>query len=336
MHESRHEPQPTDEPDLIGYHMGLLEADEAARIAAALQGSGELRARYESVAAELAPLESMTVSAPSPDLADRIYDRVVAAPRLVLAAAPRDRSLPDGHEAPQTGGLPVSFRELVGLAAAVALFVALSAPAFQRSRAASRQAACLANVQKIGMGVEQYAHANAGAFPYVPRAPGPWLASATNPQASVVSNTRGLFLLLKQNHVSGAGIFICPSRPNDMPMDASAIYESDDFTRLENVSYDPPLLDEPLRTDRGMPDFPVMADRNSQFENRRFQERANLNSDNHGPARGPNLLRLEGGATWTDRTDVGPDRDNIMRLADLTDYTGWERPQYKTDVFLVP
>ena len=60
MHESRHEPQPTGEPDLIGYHMGLLEADETARIAAALEGSGELRARYESVVAELAPLAAIS------------------------------------------------------------------------------------------------------------------------------------------------------------------------------------------------------------------------------------------------------------------------------------
>jgi len=320
------------EPDLIGYHLGLIDESEALRIAAQIAASPELRARQQTVAAELTPLSAFNVAPPAAGLADRILARVQNAPRL--AAEPEDDALDAGDDAGR-GGPIISLRELVSLAAAIALMVGVFVPAFQRTRSVAEQAACLANLGGLGGAFGQYAQSNNDVLPYAGPLNGPWIQSAASPTPAV-GNSRQVYLLLKWGFAQSPRQFLCAGRPNDRAMADSDVKSLYDFPSQRNVSYSSPLQADPMQRTSCDPRQPLLADHNPQFQDRIFRPRDNVNSDSHGDGAGQNVLRNDGSAGWTSRTDVGPDGDDIMRIANLSQYTGWERPSFRTDTILVP
>lgn len=325
---------PEPQADLIGYHLGLLDAHEAAQVARALQQSPDLRAQFEELVASLRPLEAHAVEAPGADLATRLIERACAQPMLRVHAGPPRRTLMSGESAPARDGPMISLKELVGLAAAVALFVALFVPGYQHARSAAMQSACLNNFRAIGEANASYAQANAGVLPFAGAPSGPWLATSAGGPAH--ANSRNPFLTLRLGFVDQPIRFICPARPGDRPMPRSQVARSNDFPTIHNISYSSQLLTAPTHAAAADPAMPVLADQNPRFEQRRFQPRTVSNSDSHGHGAGQNVLRVDGAAGWTNRAEIGPARDDIFKLADLSNYTGYERPQSNTDAFLVP
>jgi len=73
-------------------------------------------------------------------------------------------------------------------------------------------------------------------------------------------------------------------------------------------------------------------------ENRRLIRTGNipLNSTSHGNAGGQNVLRADLSVKWANTPNVGIDSDDIYRVIGVQQYTGQERPQLRSDAFLVP
>lgn len=325
-----------EEHDLIGHCLGLLDEAERRRVSEALRVSPALQREEATVNAVLRRLDACTVDEASPDLAERAIAACAGTMplrvhRRVEAAG---HGLSSGEDAPQRDGPMISLKELLSLAAAVALFVALYSPAYQRSKLAAMQAACLDQFRSLGQAQAGYATANAGMLPFAGGPATPWLATPGN--QPVNSNSRHAYLLLLHGYVDNAGRFICPARPADKAMPADEIRRHIDFPSLANNSYSAQLLNSAMRVDRIEPATPLMADQNPRFESRRYRPRDESNSDSHGYAAGQNVLRSDGAAAWTNRAEMGPARDDIFKLADLSTYTGYERPQSSTDAFLVP
>lgn len=331
------EPIHPNEPDLIGYHLGILDASESAQVLQALQQSDVLRVRYEQLQLLLRPLEQLAVADPEPEYVESLMARMQTIPKLRLQPAsrrsPSYAGLSVGESAPVREGPMISLKELVGLAAAVALFVALFVPGYRHAHATALQTACLDNFRALGMAEAAYAQTSGGILPFAGDSPAPWLSTPSGAQA--VGNSRHVYLLLPLNHVDPSR-FVCPARPGDRAMAKTRIPQLHDFPSTQNVSYSTQLLDSPMRMEKFDPAMPIMADPNPRFPDRRFRRRNESNSDSHGAALGQNVLRIDGHAAWTDHAQVGPGGDDIFKLADLSDYTGYERPQSSTDAFLVP
>lgn len=331
MNEESAQPVDPQSPDLIGYRLGLLDSVESAAVAAELARSAELRDSLAAVTARLSPLGSFEVAAPAADLSARILARVRMSPRL---AARDDDELESGDDA-RSGGPILSMRELMGLAAAVALMVGVFIPAFQQTRSAAQRAACAGTLAGLGMGFTSYAEANNDRLPYADSGSGPWIQAAPGAPAAA-SNSRQIYMLLRQGFVNSPRTVVCAARPGDRPMPAELVKTLYDFPSLRNFSYSSPLTQGEVVRGECDARQPLAGDHNPMFEDRVFRARGNANSDSHGAGAGQNVLRADDSVSWTSRTDIGPDGDDIMRIADLTEYTGWERPQFRTDTILVP
>lgn len=232
----------------------------------------------------------------------------------------------------------VSLRELVGLAAAIALFVGVFVPGYQQSRLGAQRTACLENLRSIGAADSRYAAAFGGAFPFAGGIDRPWLKTDGAPElgAPQPGNSRHVYLLLASHEISDPKVFVCRGRAQDHAMPRELIDRMNDFPQARHVSYSTPVLRSALIDSKCDSSFPLGSDQNPQFEDRCYRPRRDLNSDSHGRAAGQNVVRVDGSAIWTDRTDVGPDGDNIMSLQNVLEYTGRELPLSTSDAMLVP
>lgn len=327
--------------DLIGYHLRLLDANEAADAAAAVQSSADAQTELADVQRDLAPLSQWTVAAPGDDLIDRILARTAHAPRLIPATKNTQPALARGESAPRSEGPMVSLRELAGLAAAIALFVGVFTPAYSNSRAHAQRVACLDNFRTLGAANAAYASAFGGVLPYAGATPAPWL-NHVGPAGVQPVNTRHVFLTLRLGFAREPKLFVCPGRSGDRPMPDEAVSQRDDFSRPEHYSYSALLQEQAVHSERCSPVLPLMADCNPMFDPRcgncgtGCRAAPVENSTSHGFGAGQNVLRADGAGVWATTARVGPDRDDIYRLADVLEYTGYERPTSNTDTFLVP
>src|ERR1041384_2128051 len=90
-----------EQPDLIGYHLGLLGPEEAAAVADQLVVSPELQQQRAALAEGLRPLDAMTVEPAGRELIEAVLARVARAPRVVPAGG--TRRLVSGEDAPARG-----------------------------------------------------------------------------------------------------------------------------------------------------------------------------------------------------------------------------------------
>lgn len=175
----------TDESDLPGYLLDLLDPAERAAVAARLAADPDLAARYARLEAALAPLKAEPAPEVPPGLALRTLARVA---EFVVATEPRQSAHPTPVDviaadvAPERVGkhrLPVTdrpeartlggrFRIELVVAAGIALVgVGLAGTFVMKVRRQSDVVACQANLMTLNQGLAGYADANAGRFPEV-------------------------------------------------------------------------------------------------------------------------------------------------------------------------
>jgi hypothetical protein len=326
---------PHQPPDLLGYHLGLLDEPAAAAVRAAFATPAELEAARRRLDRLLAPLQADVVEPPPSDLVDRVLRRVDAGPAILPFPRP-------AADAGPTGGPMLAFRELIGLAAAVLIFAGIFLPGYRAARMNAQQTACANNLRLIGTGLADYNEAYRSTFPIVASVPDgvPWLRPDPAPQQRV-SNSQNVYQLLRGGHVSPTA-FHCPSRPGDFPLSpAAAAAELHDFPDARNNSYSSLLITTTAAWRDGAfrPATPVMADLTPLVdENRRLlpDGSARLNSNSHGPSRGQNVLSADISVRFSRTPNVGIDHDDIYRVIGVQRYTGLERPRSASDAFLVP
>jgi|GEM_PF-197602 len=249
----------------------------------------------------------------------------------------------------------ISRYRLAEIAAIAAIFLAISGigfPVFSNLRQSSWKTACLANFGRLGQAITRYAGDHDGLLPSVPMTAGsPWYKIGEQGSENQ-SNTRHVWVLIKQEYASPAD-FVCPGHRQSKPAsgDSGSFSTLNDFPCHRNISYSYQLLCGKNNLDTSRNSL-LLGDRNPLFENicsccfpanrtgiERFQVILNPQlsvqaSSNHR-GRGQNVLYRDGSALFMVDRQIGG--DDIYTLKGILLYRGSEIPcKDGMDNFLVP
>lgn len=323
---------------LVSYHLGQLSAAEAAELERAMGEDVELAERSRRLGALLDKLESYSVPAPPAGLADGVMQRVAGFRDTTVRLEEAGSALPSGLEAERSGSAMWSVRELVGLAAAITIFVGIFLPAHYRARYVARRDGCQANLAQIGRAVASYAGDHGGAMPFAGyAADSSWLRG--NPLGlRYLPNSRHVYVLPKYGYVKRMRIFVCPGRREDVVMEAEEPEQFDGFAQAANISYSSQHVGRVGLRINIHTRMPILADRNPFVGRDRFDvwEHLDVNSDAHGRGTGQNVLYRDGSVDWRESAQAGPGGDNIWLIGQQRRYLGIEEPLQATDAFLIP
>ncbi len=303
---------------LLGYHLGICEEHERATAETTLKESSAARGHVEAIQRTLSPLDCYQVQHPT-GLVNGVMERLQ---RGATIKFPRGRM--SGRTLESTdqvaGSRPVlTMKEVLSLAAAIALFVGVFLPSYQHARMSAAQNLCLDHMRQLGSAMGSYVAANDGVLPYSPATLSMWSpTSGTLPQAGT-----NLQQLQQANILTSKRLLTCPS--------------GNDCTNLR-PDYNFQLYLTPIRIESLPSRMPIVSDPNPLIEGGRYLPVDALrNSDAHGPNAGQNVLYLDGAALWQTRPTVGVKDDDIFKSNDLSSYTAPRSPRsIGDDVFLTP
>lgn len=164
--------------DLLGYVLGALDADEAAKVAAALEADPELREAVDRLYGTLPRDCSSWVDPPPPaGLMRRTLELIDSHPWHREGSSPERELMSAGVEASDALGLAGGERELhfgvrgtswldVAVSAAVVVaFATLVLPALINSRYHAHLVSCADNLRAVGMALGAYADIHRGLLP---------------------------------------------------------------------------------------------------------------------------------------------------------------------------
>ncbi len=320
--------------ELLGYSLGLSDADDRQRVEAQLPDAAQRQQVAARIQKALNPLQSDRLPPPPADLSSRILDRVLNANRTLQLPTLNTVSASETG-ATRSSDTYMAFREIVGLAASILLFVGILVPGINSARLASQRAACATNLQMIDKGYIQYVEDNGGAWPYAgPTADGAsWLAPNEGPR---YSNSRHAFTLVQGRYVQPRS-FVDPGRSGDIPLDPAFVKDHTDFPDRRNIGYATSFVQRPWHGVMQNANQPIAADMNPLVDDPQARSPGNaLGSRTHAPAVGQNVLRRDGSVVWSRTPHVGVQGDDIYRIIGVQKYTGLERPRTESDAFLIP
>ena len=319
------DPSPSrDEQLLIDFVLGECDESTAEQVRARLAEDADFSALHTDVANTFGALGMYAAPSPADDLEARTLERVRALRRTEM--------LLDSQPVGGDDRKPIfSFRELMTLAAAAVVTIAIVLPSFRRAQQLSRRSLCQDKVAQVGAALGHFASGHDGRLPTTSTSEDLWLPQ--NGQA-YASNSAGLFQLVRQR-LAGPEMFQCPSTGEqtfairagmtDFPSPKAISYS---YQHSLNARLMLHLLDAKMA---------ILADDTPVFVDGRFRP-AGLKcevSENHSDD-GQNVLYPDGAVVWTTHSRVGVDQDNIFLAGDISNYTGRERPAHETDSFLLP
>ncbi len=318
--------------ELLGYHLGLSDAPERARAEAAFETRSELEAATATLERILSPLDADTVRVPA-DLTDRILRRVELSEKtLTFPSATASEAASRGAG---RGGSSFSMRELLSLAAAIALFVGVFIPGYQSARMAAQRLTCGSNLQYIGQGMTQYSADNAGQGPSAGPVPAgaPW-------NKLEGSNARHVYRLVPGRYVPPTA-FVCPEQDEDRILEHDSPESLSNFPDPRNNSYSTQIIIRRWWPARLGPLHPFVADMTPLVDAGRRLVSARhtpLNSPSHRQPGGQNVLYGDLSVQFQSTPFAGPQNDDIYRLNGINEYSGFERPEpgSTSDAFLIP
>jgi len=322
--------QNTDQGLLIDFLRGECNEHAARDVRQRLESDAEFRQVHDDLVNTLSAVELAPEVEPPADLVERTLWRVSAAGRtneLLAREQARPRSI-----------VPTfSFRELVGLAAAVFLLAVILVPSLQQARDVRLAGLCGSNVGQIGRALQAFASDNEGDLPSACRTRRRWLPGQDEP---TVSNSAALFRLVRQGYESPM-VFQCPGvRRGSFVVNAGMV----DFPAGDYVGYsyqhslgpNPPNINSPQlagKTDQMV----ILADSSPMFANGHFRrDRLGASAGDNHRGKGQNVLYLDMHVQWAIRANVGVEGDNIFLAEGVQDYQGTETPASGTDTFLLP
>ncbi|HKQ49410.1 MAG TPA: hypothetical protein VJZ71_15170 [Phycisphaerae bacterium] len=322
--------------ELIGYQLGLCDEGDRRRVEATLRDRRALASACARVERLLTPLEGDESPAPPADLVASILDRVQESRNTLPFTQRAAALLPTPVESGGRGPM-FNLRELVGLAAAIALFLGILVPGYRTARQSAQQAMCANNMRLIGEGYASYAATYGNPMPYVRRmrSGDTWLP--TGDGTTRFKNSPNAWVLVSTRLVQGKA-FNCPERSQDIPLETDPPEGLNDFPDPRNNSMATMAITENWTLRNFDPEMPVAADMNPLIDDAEASTGAGRSSENsrsHG-GRGQNVLRGELSVRWARTPRVGVDNDDIYRLIGIQEYTGQEWPRLRSDAFLIP
>lgn len=303
---------------LLGYHLGICEEHERATAESTLKQSPSARQHVEAIERTLRPLDCYRVEHPA-GLVNGVIERLNSGMTIKLSRGGASRRTLESTDQ-VAGARPVlSMKEVLSLAAAIALFAGVFLPSYQRARMTAAQNLCLDHMRQLGSAMGSYVAANDGVLPYSPATMSMWSPnSGTLPEAG-----KNLQQLQQANILTSKRLLTCPS--------------GNDCTNLR-PDYNFQLYLTPIRIDSLPTRMPIVSDSNPLIEGGRYLPVDALrNSDAHGANAGQNVLYLDGAALWQNRPTVGVKNDDIFRSNDPSSYGARQAPRsIGDDVFLIP
>lgn len=331
-------PRPEDVERLLDAHLDRLDESEQDALRRRLELEPALQACNERLGAMLEPLDAWSVPSPPSGLVQGVLARLPAS-RII---EPPPTSAATAVEPLRMRRPFVTLREVLAVAACIALFAGVIVPGVKKIRFGARQTLCATNLQTIYAGTTAYANSFGGQLPYAGRVHNAFGIGDGRPVVQPVfnrgqlSNSSHQLLLVRMRFVLNPAAFICPSRPDDRAMDPAAVQQMVAFPSAANCSYDLQLMDGPMTLAGNDPRRPWQSDANPFFDTPDFSatDLSALNSRSHG-RRGQNVLRLGGDVLFETSPIIGG--DNIWR-ADDRGSSGSPRDvgPPAEDVYLIP
>lgn len=339
--------QDFNESKLLDWHLGYLEGDEADRLQAVLRSSPELAARSRALRDLLTLLDRSPVPRTPAGLADKVLEFIDDQTKVISMAGAGDADPMDTRGETVGGWFSGSWRDVLAVAACIALFVAVAVPGYFKAQDASRRYACFDNLKTISTAGIQYAQANGGYLPYANFVPGAaWSSAAATQGIPVASNSRHIFRLSKGEYLPTMRVFLCPVSREGRPMAKEAARQRDDFAEPANVSYSFWFMNLPqglqVEQTRKGPRGMVLAADHSPLRPAPSSGAGPLadpggNSPFHEAGAGQNAVYTDGSGGWFKNRRIGVDSDDIYGVGNgQGSYRGTEVPVSDTDSFLPP
>lgn len=342
---------------ILDYHLHLDDPQSRNQTENLIEQDPQARQLHDSLTRTLAPLAACEDEPVPAGLAQRTINYIdqhkqaqaIARSSAQIAAA-TDEPKPLTRESRSRWVLS-NIREWVAVAAGIMLMFWVTQPAMQHARNRSQQIACMAQMQRTGNALHAYAADNDGFLPYVNFQPGgPWWNVGESGEQNH-SNTRNLFLLIRQEYVNSDN-FLCPGvekkSPKKMPLDHESLQALKDFVCRMHVNYSSRLMPQAYNQEaRRSRQIIILTDQNPLFMNidcetqpengvlRIAQPLEQSNSKNHG-GKGQNVLRLDGSVRFHASRFVGTNQDDIFTIKAVDTYRGVEMPQSEDDDFIAP
>lgn len=340
---------------LLDLHLKRLNRDEAEAVENAVAHSPELAVASQSLRDVLNLLDRYEAPEPPDNLPDKVLSRI--AQRAGVISFPQQAPEPTTaatHEF-SSGNPVLSLRELVAIAACIALFVSVFVPGYYKARNAAERNLCRADMLQLSQAMGSYATDHLGELPAAGYVPGGFWRETRVPNVLRASNTRHPFLLLRFGYVREPHAFLCPADADARPMlpedqgrsvKPHELYlQFTDFAERANNSYSFLFMNrkDGLKLDQlqaeGADRLALAADRNPLFDEQAVYrlnpyDEETFNSPTHEGGAGQNVLYSDGHAGWSTTPLVGADRDNIYRSGQIVRYLGNETPSSPTDSFL--
>jgi hypothetical protein len=337
---------------LFDYSLGVVSDREAAEAERLLSHNEEAAELYRTIKLNLAPLDSMELEPCPDDLTERLFSRLKEAARQEPDLNRLEELLNVERKGSRRIRIPVwrNWGEVVTAAAAVFLFVSLLFPSIGFMRDSYAKKRCSAQLAGIYGGLHNYVADHDGVMPAVVMTPGsPWWKVGYQGQENY-SNTRGLWLLVKNSYVQ-PDRFLCPGRREAYKVnyDGFKVQNISDFPSRIYIQYSARIAC-PTSNDRDLRQKGVlMADRNPLSEGLpadlaqacRLQLGEKLmtaNSRNHRD-RGQNVLFHDGSVEFVKQRHTRISDDDIYVLQGMssdTEVRGCELPSCSADIFLMP
>jgi len=244
-----------------------------------------------------------------------------------------------------------SMAETVAVAAAVVIFSGLFVPVTRSMRAHAWQAACESNLSRVAQGITQYAGDHQGMLPAVATKAGNpwWKVGSTQPENQ--SNTRHVWLLVKQGYV-GPEVFVCQGGSGGklIKLENAQIATMPDFPNRKYITYSFQLISDSNKALLPTSATAIMSDTNPIFEpclktpdcllkNQLDPITLNasmlkMNSSSHR-SKGQNVMFSDGAVKFLSGRLVD-ENDDIFTAKGQDTYKGTETASSEKDVFLVP
>ena len=321
---------------LLDFHLDRLDGSDREWIEAELLRDVELRHKSDRLGQALRPLDHWSVASPTGNLVDRVLARVERESAPASPASPAVGM--DQVLASPRRSFVLPMKEVLAVAASIALLLSVLIPGIGSARAEAQRAMCASNLSSIFQGTFLYQQAFNESLPYAGTVSGSvWLPGVGNDRP-YASNSRHPYLLAKFSFGPKPEHFICPADRGAVAMRADDLANYDDFASTRNNSYDSLNLtgESPnLRPGRAIA---YLSDRNPLFRNGRFDQTVNPHTANslvHN-GKGQVVLTLDGSARWITTPVYNASGDNLWMAGDIRDYQGTESPTASDDAQLVP
>jgi len=326
--------------------MGLAADPENKAVAELIASNLEAARIDAAVKRSLTPLNSLA----EPDCPDYLVESTVWRLKTATASGPTLDQLLAGEQARQTAQTGQPWHNIGRMAATAAVIILMASalfPPLKSARERSWQQMCGMQVEKIWNGTTNYCNDHDGRMPTVMFRKGqPWWKVGC-PGEQNHSNTRRMWLLVK-NHYVEPTLFVCPGIRHGRAIQIgwAQAAEYDDFPARRYVTYSNIIQCEEPQYSQIKFRKVIMADMNPLFERipedfgKKFHVRCNerlmtRNSSNHHGL-GQSILFSDGSVEFVKGRRVGIAADDIYTLRGTSVYRGVEVPSCQTDTFLAP